>query len=134
MEEGRVVEMLEKKWVKTNDTVSVFAAVTFVLLRCDIELADLKGQINTQLVPPFEPLLAGMPSGREIHSSTTYVPPELDPDVLEKMRAPPDPEEARALMAADGADSSDEEGPVESGLPGSFPGKSPYDNTASEYY
>ncbi|KAL9000608.1 MAG: hypothetical protein Q9188_005658 [Gyalolechia gomerana] len=109
MEEGRVVEMLEKKWVKTNDT------------------------INTQLVPPFEPLLAGMPSGREIHSSTTYVPPELDADVLEKMRAPPDPEEAKALMA-DGADSSDDEGPVESGLPGAYPGKPPYDSTATEYY
>lgn len=33
MEEGRVVEMLEKKWVKTNDTVSVFVAMITSLLR-----------------------------------------------------------------------------------------------------
>ncbi|KAL8931454.1 MAG: hypothetical protein Q9211_006948 [Gyalolechia sp. 1 TL-2023] len=109
MEEGRVVDMLERKWVKTNNT------------------------INTQLVPPFEPLLAGMPSGREIHSSTTYVPPQLDADVLETMRAPPDPDEAKALLA-DGVDSSDDEGPVESGLPGAFPGKSADDHASSEYY
>ncbi|KAI4179996.1 MAG: hypothetical protein L6R41_007516 [Letrouitia leprolyta] len=109
MEEGRILEMLEKKWVKLNDT------------------------INTQLVPPFAPLLAGMPSGREIHSSTIYVPPELDVDILEKMRAPPDPEEAKAFMAEDD-DSSDDEAAVESGLPGAYLGKSPRDSTAREYY
>ncbi|KAL9597859.1 MAG: hypothetical protein Q9219_004880 [cf. Caloplaca sp. 3 TL-2023] len=109
MEEWRVVEMLERKWVRENDT------------------------INTQLVPPFEPLLAGMPSGREIHSSTTYVPPELDADVLEKMRAPPDPDEAGGL-ADDGSDSSDDEGPAESGPPGAFPVKATGGTAASEYY
>lgn len=74
-----------------------------------------------------------MPSGREIHSSTIYVPPELDADTLEKMRAPPDPEEAKALMA-DGVDSSDDDVPVESGLPGAYPGQPPKDSAASEYY
>ena len=31
-----------------------------------------------------------MPSGREIHSLKPWIPPELDPAVLERMRAPPD--------------------------------------------
>ncbi|KAL8644233.1 MAG: hypothetical protein Q9210_007356, partial [Variospora velana] len=86
--------------------------------------------INTQLIPPFEPLLASMPSGREIHSLKPYVPPELDAGALEKMRAPPDPDEARALID-DGDDSSDEDVPARSDLPGAFPGRS---TTGSEYY
>ncbi|KAI4130616.1 MAG: hypothetical protein LQ341_006439 [Variospora aurantia] len=106
MEEGRVIEMLERKWEKMNDT------------------------INTQLIPPSESLLAGMPSGREIHSSKSYFPPELDADALEKMRAPPDPDEARTLMD-DGDDSSDEDIPTGSNLPGAFPGRS---TAGSEYY
>ncbi|KAL8709236.1 MAG: hypothetical protein Q9220_005979 [cf. Caloplaca sp. 1 TL-2023] len=109
MEEVRVVEMLEKKWVKMNDT------------------------INTQLVPPFETLLASMPSGREIHSTTLYVPPELDADILEKMRAPPDPDEARALMADD-EDSSDNDPSTDKIVPGTFPSNSAGNIGASEYY
>lgn len=71
-----------------------------------------------------------MPSGREIHSSKPYVPPELDAEALEKMRAPPDPDEARALMD-DGDESSDEDVAAGSDLPGSFPGRSAAE---SEYY
>ncbi|KAL8808921.1 MAG: hypothetical protein Q9223_003566 [Gallowayella weberi] len=108
MEETRVVEMLEKKWVKINDT------------------------INTQLIPPFEPLLAGMPSGREIHSSTPYIPRELDADVLEKIRAPPDADDARALTNED--DSSEDEEPAEGGLPGAFPSRATGGAAANEYY
>ncbi|KAL8731114.1 MAG: hypothetical protein Q9166_003642 [cf. Caloplaca sp. 2 TL-2023] len=108
MEEGRVLEMLERKWVKVNDT------------------------INTQLIPPFEPLLAGMPSGREIHSSTMYVPPELDADVLERMRAPPDPDDARALMDED--DNSEDEAPAEGSLPGAFPNRVAGGPGTNEYY
>ncbi|KAL8916243.1 MAG: hypothetical protein Q9172_006389, partial [Xanthocarpia lactea] len=108
LDEGRVVEMLEKKWVKMNDT------------------------INTQLIPPFEPLLAGMPSGREIHSSTPYVAPELGEDVLGSMRAPPDPDDARALMNDD--DSSEDEAPAAGGLPGAFPNRTPSGSAANEYY
>ncbi|KAL8824441.1 MAG: hypothetical protein Q9170_008156, partial [Blastenia crenularia] len=89
--------------------------------------------INTQLVPPFEPLLASVPSGREIHSPTMYAPPELDADVLEKMRAPPDPVEARALMRDD-SDSSDDGGPPHNDLPGAFPSKSVSGTTTTEYY
>ncbi|KAL8758141.1 MAG: hypothetical protein Q9199_001725, partial [Rusavskia elegans] len=107
IEEGRVVEMLEKKWMKMNDT------------------------INTQLIPPFEPLLASMPSGREIHSSTTYVALELDTDVLERMRAPPDADDARALAGDD--DSSEDEAHVDS-LPGTFPSRVASGSAANEYY
>ncbi|KAL9605042.1 MAG: hypothetical protein Q9179_001638 [Wetmoreana sp. 5 TL-2023] len=113
IEEGRVVEMLERKWGKLNDTIL--------------------GKINTQLIPPFEPLLAGMPSGREMHSSKSYVPPELDADVLEKMRAPPDLKDERVLMD-DEENSSDEEASAEDGLPRAFPNKSASGHAASEYY
>ncbi|KAL8660944.1 MAG: hypothetical protein Q9202_006068 [Teloschistes flavicans] len=107
-EEARVVEMLEGKWGKVNDT------------------------IITQIIPPFEPLLAGMPSGREIHTSKPYVPPELDADVLEKMRAPPDPLDERTLD--DGDDSSDEDAAIENRLPGAFPSRSDGSHADSEYY
>ncbi|KAK4636101.1 pH-response regulator protein palC [Fulvia fulva] len=96
-EEARVVEMLENKWDKENST------------------------INVQLVPPFEPLLANMPSGREYHTPQPYVPPTLDQDVFVRMRAPPEPEEA--VFRGEEEDSGDEEGyggvvePV-----GAFPG------------
>ncbi|KAL8721467.1 MAG: hypothetical protein Q9181_007698, partial [Wetmoreana brouardii] len=89
--------------------------------------------INTQLVPPSEPLLAGMPSGREMHSSKSYVPPELDADVLEKLRAPPNLKDERVLMDDD-ENSSDEEVSTENGLPGAFPSTSASGHTASEYY
>ncbi len=95
-------------------------------------MAKTLSQINTQLIPPFEPLLAGMPSGREIHSSTPYVAPELDEDVLESMRAPPDPDDAKALMNDD--DSSEDEAPAAGGLPGAFPTKTPSGSAANEYY
>ncbi|KAH6853700.1 hypothetical protein B0I37DRAFT_360026 [Chaetomium sp. MPI-CAGE-AT-0009] len=66
LEETRVIEMLEAKWVKQNDTML------------------------TQPIPPIGPLLAQMPSGREIHSIKPFQPPLLSPETLEAMRAPPD--------------------------------------------
>lgn len=72
-----------------------------------------------------------MPSGREIHSSTTYVALELDTDVLERMRAPPDADDARALAGDD--DSSEDEGHVD-GLPGTFPSRVASGSAANEYY
>ncbi|KAI4226204.1 MAG: hypothetical protein L6R36_003340 [Xanthoria steineri] len=107
IEEGRVVEMLEKKWVKMND------------------------RINIQSIPPFESLLASMPSGREIHSSPTYVAQELETDVLERLRAPPDAENARALAKDD--DSSEDEAQVD-GLPGTFPSGVASGSAGNEYY
>lgn len=73
-----------------------------------------------------------MPSGREIHSSTAYVPPELEAEVLEKMRAPPDPDDARAMMNED--DSSEDDNPSEAGLPGAFPARPTGGPAANEYY
>ncbi|APA13834.1 hypothetical protein SS1G_13930 [Sclerotinia sclerotiorum 1980 UF-70] len=65
-EEARVLEMLEKKWVKMNDT------------------------IGTQLIPSIGTLISSLPSGREMHTLKMYNPPGLDTQVLENMRAPPD--------------------------------------------
>ncbi|KAM5451176.1 hypothetical protein MaudCBS49596_003881 [Microsporum audouinii] len=64
-EEGRVIDMLEKKWVKMNDT------------------------INTQLIPSSTSYISNLPSGRDIHTAPApYVPPMLEPGQLERMRAP----------------------------------------------
>ncbi|EWG46353.1 hypothetical protein FVEG_06880 [Fusarium verticillioides 7600] len=66
MEEIRVLEMLDAKWNKVNDTM------------------------NTQAIPPINTLLSKMPSGREIHTLKPYEVPSLDRDILEAMRAPPE--------------------------------------------
>ncbi|KAB5579980.1 hypothetical protein GE09DRAFT_421469 [Coniochaeta sp. 2T2.1] len=80
LEEGRVVEMLEAKWVKQNDTMF------------------------TQAIPNPGSLLAQMPSGREIQVVRPYQPPVLESATLEAMRAPPD----RSDEVGEGV-SSDEE-------------------------
>ncbi|PNS18576.1 pH-response regulator protein palC [Sphaceloma murrayae] len=106
-EEARVVEWLEAKWVKSNDT------------------------INVQAVPPFEPLLAQMPSGREYHTPTPYSPPTLPPEVLNSMRSPIDPSQGVYTGMED--DSGDEEAvapPV-----GAFPGtERQYNASSASYY
>ncbi|PGH05911.1 transcription initiation factor TFIID subunit 3 [Blastomyces parvus] len=80
-EEGRVLDMLEAKWVKMND------------------------MINTQLIPSSSSYLANLPSGRDIHSTpAAYCPPQLDTEQLVRMRAPPDTHESLDVV-----DSSDEE-------------------------
>ena len=79
--------------------------------------------MNTQIVPPSGPLVANMPSGRDIHSTKPFVPPTLDADTLAQMRAPPE----RNSAASDGSDSSSEEErrtPGFTHLPGAFPGGS----------
>ncbi|KAF2035825.1 pH-response regulator protein palC [Setomelanomma holmii] len=104
-EEGRIIDMLLKKWEKMNDTVGV------------------------QLVPPSEPLLASMPSGREYHTTKMFVVPALDEDALVRMRAPPDPSEAFKGDEDDIADEGDRIPPV-----GAFPGtKSDYAAGTSYY-
>ncbi|KAF4122946.1 BRO1-like domain [Geosmithia morbida] len=65
LEEIRVIEMLNAKWNKINDTM------------------------NTKQVPSVNSLLAKIPSGREIHSIPDYQPPTLDENALNMMRAPP---------------------------------------------
>ncbi|CAK7237482.1 hypothetical protein SBRCBS47491_009991 [Sporothrix bragantina] len=87
LEETRVLAMLDTKWTKQNDT------------------------INTQIVPPAAPLLAQMPSGREIHTAQPMDAPQLDASVLEAMRAPPDPMDVLADEVNDvGLSSSEDEG------------------------
>lgn len=91
-EETRIIELLDAKWNKINDT------------------------INTQAIPPVNSLLPRMPSGREVHSVKPYQPPILDRDLLEAMRSPPDGED----QVGDDASSDDEKGVPNA--PGAFPG------------
>ncbi|KAF2099772.1 hypothetical protein NA57DRAFT_38273 [Rhizodiscina lignyota] len=106
-EEGRVIEMLEKKWVKENDTV------------------------NVQLIPQYEPLVANMPSGREYHTPKPYQAPTLDEDIIAQMRAPPDPNDIAYQTVDDDSDAEESQSePV-----GAFPGtKDQYSASTSSYY
>lgn len=83
----------------------------------------------TQPIPPFGPLLAQMPSGRDIHTIKPYEPPSLDTEVLEAMRAPPDRSDD-----VGGHASSDEETVVNPAPPGAYPGRSPDYRTGTPGY
>jgi hypothetical protein len=91
--------------------------------------------MTMQIVPPFEPLLSNMPSGREYHQRQEYQRPMLEEDALSRMRAPPDPSEASKYRdRPQDSDSEDEtEDPV-----GAFPGtRQDYTQTpssSSTYY
>lgn len=83
----------------------------------------------TQPIPPTGPLLAQMPSGREIHSIKPFQPPQLDAHVLEAMRAPPErPDEFG------NSPSSDEETAVDPSPVAGFLGKSGDYRTATPNY
>lgn len=87
-------------------------------------------QVNTQIIPPFGPMLASMPSGRDIHPATAYTPPTLEPSTLESMRAPPDHADEYGAMSSD--DDGETQDPV-----GAFPGtKDEYTSvgSGSKYY
>ncbi|KAH8675472.1 pH-response regulator protein palC [Xylariales sp. PMI_506] len=95
LEETRVIEMLEEKWTRINDTMM------------------------TQPVTAPAVLLAGMPSGREIHMIKPYIPPQLSRQMLEAMRAPPD----RSDDFGEGGLSSDEDNSAAKATPvGGYPG------------
>ena len=79
-EEGRVLEWLERKWTKMNDTM------------------------NVQIVPDWRPLVAAMPSGRDALSPKAWVPDLLGEEEVARMRAPPE-----VGVGEDGGDSSDED-------------------------
>ncbi|GJC92474.1 pH-response regulator protein palc [Colletotrichum higginsianum] len=101
-EETRVIEFLEGKWHKLNDTI----------------------------IPPIGPLLAQMPSGREMHALKSYQPPTLDRSLLEAMRAPPE----RGDHYGD-ALSSDDEAKGHAGPPGGYPESRPeYRSASTSYY
>lgn len=111
LEEARVVEWLEGKWTRENEIVV------------------------HDFVPPYEPLLAGMPSGRDFHSPKAWVPPALDEGVLESMRVMPD--SGRAAFRGTEEDSGDEDGRI--GGPaepvGAFPGTGrEYSTDTPAYY
>lgn len=87
--------------------------------------------MNVQIIPPVGPLLAQMPSGREIHALKPYQPPTLDPSILDAMRAPPERKDDYG-----DALSSDDEAKGHAGPPGAFPESRPDYRSAStsSYY
>ncbi|MCJ1263135.1 hypothetical protein MMC22_003005 [Lobaria immixta] len=108
-EEARIIEMLDKKWNKMNDTM------------------------NTQIIPSCDTMLAKAPSGRDIHSTKLFVPPVLDEDTLARMRGPPDVDEgAEPVNNSDSSDEEDHGG--KSDVPGSFPGRGIGTSGEESYY
>ena len=76
-------------------------------------------------MPPSQPLIANMPSGRDIHAPKPYMLPLLDDATLARMRAPPDPDDFAAQEDDSGDSDWEDRGP-----PGAFPGGS----DAASYY
>ncbi|XXG94935.1 DNA-directed RNA polymerase core subunit rpc40 [Hypoxylon texense] len=108
LEETRVIEMLEAKWMKINDTML------------------------TQPIPSPGTLIAGLPSGRDMHTIKPYQVPELGREALEAMRAPPD----RLDDFGDEQLSSDDDERTAVATPvGAFPGtQDQYGRSASAQY
>lgn len=119
MEETRVLEMLDAKWNKINDTVSI--------LDVPRPRLTLGQQMNSRAIPPINSLLAKMPSGREIHTLKPYEPPTLDRDVLEGMRAPPEEDDRFEHDLS----SDDEVKGEPSSIVGAYPG-TPRDQSRSQ--
>jgi hypothetical protein len=91
----------------------------------------ITGQMGVQLIPPSEPQLAEMPSGREYHTPKMYIAPALDEDVMARMRAPPDPGDA--AFKIDEEDSGDESQNRSSPV-GAFPGTKGEYSAGGAYY
>ena len=91
----------------------------------------IMGQMGVQLIPPSEPQLAGMPSGREYHTPKMYIAPALDEDVMARMRAPPDPNDA---AFESGEEDSGDESQNKSSPVGAFPGTKREYSAGSDYY
>ena len=87
--------------------------------------------MNTQLVPPSDAILSEAPSGRDIYSTKSFLPPNLDEEVLARMRAPPEVDES--VNIADD-DSSGEEGKGKKEPPGSFSGDPTSEPSGDPYY
>lgn len=72
-----------------------------------------------------------MPSGRDIHSTKPYTPPNLDEETLARMRAPPEPGHLGISALHDSSSDSDDDGTkrkTQTALPGAF---SEWSSTAS---
>ncbi|KAA8648358.1 hypothetical protein EYZ11_005855 [Aspergillus tanneri] len=125
-EEGRVIEMLEAKWTRMNDTV--FSPSPSVEGDCNQQGEILMcSQINTQLVPPFNDLVSKLPSGRDIVSPPVpYQLSPLDEEELAHMRAPPAEDE---FKSSSDVDDSDDEPSAARDTPGTVPSRS-----TSAYY
>lgn len=89
-------------------------------------------QINTQIIPPPDTMLAKAPSGRDVHTTKPFVPPSLEADILTRMRAPLDIEDSAKSEIDDG--SSSEEDEHQSNFPGAFPRKPGADILENSYY
>ncbi|KAF2675354.1 pH-response regulator protein palC [Microthyrium microscopicum] len=108
-EEGRVLDMLEKKWVKANDTYSM------------------------HLIPSSDSLMTGLPSGRDFHKTPAYATPSLAEDILARMRAPPDPKDLDAYKHAVYSDDSSSETEQDE-APGAYPGTVRQYSSNTPYY
>ena len=110
LEEARVLESLETKWERENCTV------------------------NVQVVPPFEPLLAAMPSGREYHVARAWSVPVLDSAALVRMRVGgASGDEGMVREEEDDSGHDDQYGRAAGEPVGAFPGTG-RDYGASGYY
>lgn len=91
-------------------------------------------QMLTQPVPSPGTLIAGLPSGRDMHTTKPYQVPELGRESLEAMRAPPD----RLDDFGDerlSSDDDDERTAVAATPVGAFPGtQDQYGRSASAQY
>ena len=72
--------------------------------------------MNTRAIPAVNTLLAKMPSGRDLHTIKPYVPPTLDQDILDAMRAPPERDDK---VDDDSSDEGDDHSPTPIGA---YPG------------
>ena len=91
-EEGRVLEWLERKWSKMNDTV------------------------NVQVVPDWRPLVAAMPSGRDALTAKAWVPLSLEEEEVSRMRAPPELTREDDIAGRDSSEDEDEDAAAAAGL------------------
>jgi hypothetical protein len=103
-EEGRILEWLERRWRKMNDTA------------------------NVQIVPEWKDLVKTMPSGRDMPLPGPWQAPMLDESELARMRAPP---EVNAVEESSSGDEDGDTGHRPSKTPGSFPGD---DSQSGNYY
>jgi hypothetical protein len=90
----------------------------------------MHSQVDVQVVPPSDPLVANLPSGRDVFEAEPYQPPRLEEDILSKMRAPPDMIDRRG---ADDSD-SDDDMQVHKDPVGAYPGMKQEYTQANTYY